>query len=397
MAAPSKMTVVMLLDLLFNGGGLPNGAVLVYYMAAVLACAAYNASTMHTYWNRLLLACLFMMIIMPSLSRRTRTVLPRITLEHENRGFNDTMGSFLKEYCGSQPCAYDDYPRPLNCSITKHGAENGFPKLLHVVWIGKEMAHYHYISVHSFIAQQNNFHPVLHTFGDVGGEWYNKIFKQHTRAQECRWAPFNTIFGRKCDVLAHKSDVLRLFALLWLGGVYQDLDVITLRPYHDLFTHEVAMGREAEQAVCNAVIIARPNAMFIRLWLSKYVTFEDDVWSYHSVRLPYILYDTKFKNTTSYRLLNQSVFYHVPWQNFSALFKANSTAENTGTCDSYAVHLWAGGKKVVAALNFSEIVNQNTVFGQVARYVLQDGKHGSPERVRICANKTLFAVEHAVI
>ncbi|KAL3929177.1 MAG: hypothetical protein SGPRY_002069, partial [Prymnesium sp.] len=94
---------------------------------------------------------------------------------------------------------------------------------------------------------------------------------------------------------AHRADVLRLQLLIAHGGIYLDLDVIVLRPFHTLTSYEFVMGKEGDAAhggshgLCNAVLLARPNASFARRWLAEYKTFGEgtgDRWSEHSVQLP---------------------------------------------------------------------------------------------------------------
>ena len=86
--------------------------------------------------------------------------------------------------------------------------------------------------------------------------------------------------------------------LIQHGGLYFDLDVIMLR--HLSTAHlghkSFAIGREGHvnhggfHGLCNAVMLARPNASFARRWLEEYRDFGDpsrgDLWSEHSVQRP---------------------------------------------------------------------------------------------------------------
>ena len=54
------------------------------------------------------------------------------------------------------------------------------------------------------------------------------------------------------------------------GGIYLDPDVLSLRPIDKLMEKEVSLGRESHDGLANGIILAKPNAPFIRLWLNAY-------------------------------------------------------------------------------------------------------------------------------
>ncbi|KAK3492506.1 uncharacterized protein B0T23DRAFT_143478 [Neurospora hispaniola] len=100
---------------------------------------------------------------------------------------------------------------------------------------------------------------------------------------------------------AHLSDTLRLQILLEHGGIYLDIDVFAFRSFSPLLLSpgggggggrhwDTLLGYEggSRWGLCNAVIVARPNATFIRRWLDTYenVDLEKEAWNYRSVLLP---------------------------------------------------------------------------------------------------------------
>ena len=107
-----------------------------------------------------------------------------------------------------------------------------------------------------------------------------------------------TVFNRPLKAGAHRADVLRLRLLIEHGGLYLDLDVVVLRPFHGLLRGRKSffIGREGSSrhggfhGLCNAVLLARPNSSFARRWLEEYRDFGDpqagDPWSEHSVQRP---------------------------------------------------------------------------------------------------------------
>jgi Glycosyltransferase sugar-binding region containing DXD motif len=89
---------------------------------------------------------------------------------------------------------------------------------------------------------------------------------------------------------AHWADIIRLEVILKEGGIYLDSDVFVLQPFDDIrhSSRDVVLGNEGgnRYGLCNAIIIARPNATFIHRWLDSYATWRSGEWNDHSVLLP---------------------------------------------------------------------------------------------------------------
>lgn len=85
------------------------------------------------------------------------------------------------------------------------------------------------------------------------------------------------------------------------GGVYLDIDTFIIRPFAplSLYSYDTVLGMEARilnffrgpksddemdpKGLCNAVIISRPNSVFIQRWLESYEAFDERKWTEHSV------------------------------------------------------------------------------------------------------------------
>ncbi|KAJ4204547.1 hypothetical protein NW759_014884 [Fusarium solani] len=115
-----------------------------------------------------------------------------------------------------------------------------------------------------------------------------------------RYTKITSVEGGAGMHYAHVADILRL-QLLREGGIYLDIDVLALRPFTDLLhgPRDVIMGHEGgnRAGLCNAVILARPNATFIQRWLDSYysgashgggtgIVDLSQEWNEHSVILP---------------------------------------------------------------------------------------------------------------
>lgn len=91
---------------------------------------------------------------------------------------------------------------------------------------------------------------------------------------------------------AHMADIVRLRTLEGQGGIYLDLDTITVSSFDHLLVHPFAIGLQGRQPVdglCNAVMLAAPRNPFIRDWLGAYERFTSE-WDKFSVRLPFVMW-----------------------------------------------------------------------------------------------------------
>ena len=67
----------------------------------------------------------------------------------------------------------------------------------------------------------------------------------------------------------HASDLTRISVLKKFGGIYLDRDVYVIQPMHDLFKYELSLDFQGD-VLGSQVIVSRPNARFLHLWLQSY-------------------------------------------------------------------------------------------------------------------------------
>ena len=116
------------------------------------------------------------------------------------------------------------------------------------------------------------------------------------------------------------------------------------RNFDDLLGHSAVLGRQVvngkELGLCNAVILAEPQAPFLRKWHSEYRSFRstghDIFWDEHSVQLPNQL-AKKFPDEIT--VLSPSAFF---WPTFTKpdlelIFNSSATIDLS---PAYATHLW---------------------------------------------------------
>ena len=202
----------------------------------------------------------------------------------------------------------------------------------------------HYVAVHAAHQHLQPATLLLHYRHLPQGEWWERARPLVT----LRMAPeITSIFGRPLAHAAHRADVLRLRLLIELGGIYLDMDVVVVRPFDELLRagHAFVMGKEGDEGVgglhglCNAVMIARPNASFALRWLDAYRSFgtlDGDAWSHHSVQLPAQLWR---QHPTEIHVLPHTAFFWPDWHEdtLRALFLERSAALDH---PAFAFHLW---------------------------------------------------------
>ena len=158
---------------------------------------------------------------------------------------------------------------------------------------------YHYIALRSALEVNAPVQIMFHYTHQPRGYWWQQArafitLQHHEMLVEHQ--------GKCLAHHAHKADVLRLQVLQEHGGVYMDMDTVSLRPWAPLFQHEFVMAWQdsgaagtvragkAHYGLCNAAMVAAPGSRFAKLWLHSYAHFRshgrDGFWDEHSVVLP---------------------------------------------------------------------------------------------------------------
>ena len=158
------------------------------------------------------------------------------------------------------------------------------PKIIHFIYVGgRPFSFVHFLAIYTAMKVNRPERIYFHHTEEPAGEWWALARPLVTMN---RVPPVTEVFGNPVTYLAHKADVIRLEVLRQHGGIYLDLDVICINPFAPLLQHAVVMGIEPGTGLCNAVILAQPQAPFIERWQAHYRTFDAQQWNHHSVVLP---------------------------------------------------------------------------------------------------------------
>ncbi|MBN8479360.1 MAG: glycosyl transferase [Burkholderiales bacterium] len=145
---------------------------------------------------------------------------------------------------------------------------------------------------------------------------------------------------------AHEADFLRLEILFAAGGAYADIDTLFVERYPDAwFGYDCVLGEEPAIAgasgvlvpsLCNAVILARPGAPFLRRWTDEARASFDGTWNAHSCAAAARLWA---RHPDEVHVLPRQVFYrHAATRaGIASLF----TELDAGLAGVKSLHLWA--------------------------------------------------------
>lgn len=121
------------------------------------------------------------------------------------------------------------------------------PPLVHFVWLGTEFPWLNYVAIRSAAERSGMQRVLLHHRDDLDGSpWYEALravprVELHRLADEALLSSYDgeqQLGLRRCLAEAtgasQQSDIYRLLLLAKHGGVYLDMDTVTVRPFVDL-------------------------------------------------------------------------------------------------------------------------------------------------------------------
>jgi len=272
------------------------------------------------------------------------------------------------------------------------------PNILHFVFGmapdfgGKPFSLAHYLSVKSAVELNKPSTAFFHYQYEPKGEWWEKAKLLLTLNKIV--AP-ESIMGNKLYHVAHQADVVRLQMLKEHGGIYLDLDTISVKPLIDLLNNSFAIGKELKPkwvpknwrqrlkhklglikikegatGLCNAVLLAEKNSEFVNRWLEEYKTFRsqgrDKYWNEHSVQVPERL---AAKHPESITQLSPYAFHYPLYDAAGLKMMFEEVYEFQ---EAYLHHLWESfaWDKYLSKLTPEYIKKTDTTYNLIARKYL---------------------------
>jgi hypothetical protein len=173
---------------------------------------------------------------------------------------------------------------------------------------------------------------LLHYHYEPFGRYWD-IAKQFVKMNKVTLPEF--IGDKPIKQFQHKADIVRLQALKEFGGVYLDIDTISVSPFGEMYNHKFVMGLQNPYHLCNAVMLSEKNAEFIDIWLRYYEqAFIPDGWVEASLVLP-----TKLSQLVPHliTLVQQDYFFTPACDSCLEFFENKLLPHNV---KATSLHLW---------------------------------------------------------
>ncbi len=247
---------------------------------------------------------------------------------------------------------------------------------------GRPFGFSHYLAVRSAWEVLKPSAIVMHFCHEPSGEWWELA---RPMLQLHRVRAVEGIYGFPASHPAHRADIVRLAALIAMGGVYLDTDVLVVHPFDAVGVADFAAAWEktAEGQIVglsNAVLVARRGARFARLcleghdplrslWSGFRAKGRDHKYVEMSVRYPAMLAGLC---PTMLSALPQETFLWADWsdEGLAKLFVEDGDLPE----EVLAVHLWESHAwaKYLSRITPERVREEETRFHRVARRFLPD-------------------------
>lgn len=286
--------------------------------------------------------------------------------------------------------------------ITFTAAISMIPNILHFVFGmapdfgGKPFSLVHYISVRSAVGLNNPEKAFFHYQYEPEGYWWEQA-KPLLTLNKIK-AP-EQVFGNPLCHVAHQADVVRLQMLKETGGIYMDLDTISVKPFTGLLQHSFVIGEEMKvtaapknwrqklkqnirqwmgnskadtNGLCNAILLSEKNSAFVNRWLDSYRSFRskgrDKYWNEHSVLLPLTLAEEHPEELVT---LGPYAFHYPLYhaEGLKLMFE-----ETHDFHEALAHHLWESfaWEPYMKNMDVQSVLTKNTTYTLLARKYLPE-------------------------
>ena len=270
----------------------------------------------------------------------------------------------------------------------------------------------HYLAVVSALEVHKPTAVIFHYHTLPAGVWWERARPLLTLT----WHALETELAGRCMAHhAHRSDVLRLQILVAHGGLYLDMDTVSLRPLPSDVSNaaEFVMGWQnsttartfrqgkAFYGLCNAVLASAKGAYFARLWLDSFrvqrSNGHDDWYDEFGVTLPAELVELhpRLVSQRHVTLLGPRALFTPLWTTVredlfggGIIGSGGNDVEHadvlTAFPEALVFHLWASSEpgygEMLDGLDRSLWWWNTTRYGALARLYLEEEHNSGGER-----------------
>ncbi|KAJ9090946.1 hypothetical protein QFC20_007776 [Naganishia adeliensis] len=210
---------------------------------------------------------------------------------------------------------------------------------------GPEFPYYAYLAIRSALINIRPEKAYFHYHNIPTGPWWDALVPELSLIRHTQIP--SQIMGKELKHFAHKSDVMRLEALLNSGGIYLDIDTFVTRSFEPLMYHPTTLGMEASpdsrrtelepEGLCNGVIIAQNGSEFLKRWRATYETFNSENWAGHSVVMPWTL---ARKYPSEVQVLSTRAFFWPLWSGDEIQKVHEKSTHDFSASGQFGYHAW---------------------------------------------------------
>lgn len=195
------------------------------------------------------------------------------------------------------------------------------PNILHFICITPmKFELIHFISVYSAYIHNKPENIYIYVDDEPVDNFFWDCLKEFVtveKVKNCR--EFN---GHQIEYTHQISDLIRMEKLIEKGGIYMDLDVVSLKPLTNLLDNDIVLIGEKNELdgkyfhLTNSIILAEPDNDFIKLWfdhMAPYTDIKKYGLAYHSIVLPTNMLNKYSKLFNSVKVLDYKQHF-APFQ-----------------------------------------------------------------------------------
>ena len=221
------------------------------------------------------------------------------------------------------------------------------PKIFHFIRISPmKFKIYHYLAIMSTYVINKPEKIYVYVDEEPQNNIYWESIKQYITIEKI--IPPKIFRGVIIDPPQYQADIIRLEKLLERGGIYLDIDNLTLSSFENLLDNHFVMGGSPQKntpenlenkdffdkdcidkmdAISNSIIMAIPNHPFIKEWYDKIHLYINDKypWAYHAVCLPRDILKENKEYFETVKIMNWMKYFcpEGMWKDDPYIFKEN--------------------------------------------------------------------------
>ena len=250
------------------------------------------------------------------------------------------------------------------------------PKIVHFVFGLKEQTQeFNLVYALSILSAKEIINPDKIYFWyhyEPHGKWWDKV----KNILELKKVNIPIYIGiKKIIKIAHKADIIRMEKLLEYGGIYLDIDTVTVKSIDHLLNEDFVICKEKNYGLCNAIMMSKKNSKFLKEWWDNYEkVFKSDGWNEASIIYPYKL----SKTNKNLRILSEEMCLIPSFKEVNKIFLLNTTKISDKLL---ILHLWESYSSKYYKFNdindivkgknlYAKIISQLTVNTNILEYLI---------------------------